>query len=539
MSTQIALNTAQPQAFGPRGPAIRVRRFGQNDFERFDEENAVGHHLCVGEKTISKVNIECKYRWRQSQWGLIGTQSSPAGIIYMDILFHQPDGFWLESATVYVTIGEDEHLTYALGKPKKERRSQRHAHSPEQYRLGDLEYSVQMSEHYGPKLLTGTKTLRQEVKTSEFLPTLGVMGMAELGGVGHRSSYVQERVDCWKFQGNVVRPQGQPGFRTLRWDLTENKFEPNQPHSPEYHTAFAFEHSRRPMYMRVEIEGKLKSRSQRIFHRTCHFSSAMGNKDNSTLTHMDLRRLMPLRRLDEVARGLDMAMQMKNCEKVPVQVPGPRPARFSSWDSYPAVLNQLPGKQGVRADQDEGRGGCVGPLIEVLSRQLNNSLSPKPPSSESLELAEAKDDSDMSTFDDIDSRSPTLVNSESPTTAAATVPSLPYQPRAAADSELLKNTTVIWILSFMASASQLFGLFRRLFFLEPCEATRQLDKGNKKATPCPRIVEPQELKQQACDLGLERPIKGMESNLSWMRSMEDRENSMKGTSHNNSSGVQI
>lgn len=31
-----------------QGPAIQVRRYGQNDFERFDEETARGSHLCVG-----------------------------------------------------------------------------------------------------------------------------------------------------------------------------------------------------------------------------------------------------------------------------------------------------------------------------------------------------------------------------------------------------------------------------------------------------------------------------------------------------------
>ncbi|TLD20621.1 hypothetical protein PspLS_08436 [Pyricularia sp. CBS 133598] len=527
MTTQLATTTAQPQALGPRGPTIRVRRFGHNDFERFDEENAVGQHLCVGEKTIGKVNIECKYRWRQSQWGLIGTQSSPAGIIYMDIMFHQPDGFWLESGTVYITIGEDERLTYALRKQKKERSSGSRAHSPEYIPI-DSEHSVQMSEHYGPKLLTVNKTLRQENKTREFLPTLGVMGMAELGGVGHKSNYVQERVGCWRFQGNVCRPQGQPGFRTLRWDLTENKFEPDQPHSPEYNTAFAFEHSKRPVYMRVEIEGKLKSKSQRMLHRTCRFSSAMGNKDNSTLTHMDLRKLMPHRRLDEVARGLDMAMQMKNCEKVPVQVSGPRPARFSSWDDYPPILDQLPEKQAVRADQDKGRGGRVNPLIEILSRQLSNSLNPKPALSERSELTEAKDDSGMSIVEDADSRSPTLVDSESPTTTKARVPSLPYQPRAAADPELFKNTTVIWLLSFMASISKLFGLFRCIFLIDPCEATRQLDNNNMQATPC-HGLKPQELKQEAHDMRLGSSIKGRESKVPWMENIQDRQKLMERT----------
>ncbi|KLU82303.1 hypothetical protein MAPG_01377 [Magnaporthiopsis poae ATCC 64411] len=305
----------------PRGPAIKVRRYGQNDFDKFDEENARGSFLPVGSESVGKVEIECKYRWRQSQWGILGPQN-PAGIVYMDIVFHQPDGYWLKNATVWITMGEDEKSTYARGSPKK--------------RLGADEYAVQISEHYGPESLTGGKTSRTETKTTSLNPKVSILNVADIEGFSRTSEHTQERSKSWKFSGNVRRPQGCAGYRTLKWELIENDFDPDQPHSQEYRTAFAFEHSQRPVYMRVEIEGNLGRKSKRVWQNVNkRFSSCLGNKDKSTLTYIDLskgpRSTYPL---DELARSLKMAMELENYKNVPVVVPDPAPAKFFPDDDW-------------------------------------------------------------------------------------------------------------------------------------------------------------------------------------------------------------
>ncbi|KAL2193223.1 hypothetical protein P885DRAFT_45897, partial [Corynascus similis CBS 632.67] len=313
-----ATTTAQSQP-QQRRPPIKVRRYGRNDFERFDEEVARGSHLCVGSASIGKVDIDCKYHWRKAQWGVLGREQTPAGIVYMDITFKQPHGYWLERATVYITLSEDMS-SYALGAPRRDRTKLR--------RSLESDYAVQITEHYGPRYLTGTKTVHTQTKEDAFVPTVGVMGF-EFGGIGTTFSTSKERVGRWVFKGTVCRPQGRDGLRTLVWELSENSLNPEQVHNQTYQTAFAFEHSRRPVFMRVEIEGKLRDRSRQMKHGLLRFSSTFGKKDHSTLTELDLSRQVEFNKsLDQIAHGLDMSMQMENCGNVPVEVPDPMPTHF-------------------------------------------------------------------------------------------------------------------------------------------------------------------------------------------------------------------
>ncbi|PHH89871.1 hypothetical protein CDD83_5076 [Cordyceps sp. RAO-2017] len=300
---------------GFRGPSIKVRRFGRNDFERFDQEAARGSHICVGSANIGKVDIDCKYHWKKTQWGVLGTDRRPAGIVYMDVTFRQPHGYWLECASVFVTLSEDAS-SYALLPSGPTRRST----------LG-ADYAVQITEYYGPRFLTGTRTIRAENRSLKLTPTVGANGL-DIGGVGFESSSSQEIVGRWTFRGSVGKPCGGDGLRTLEWELRENVLDPDQAHSQEYHTAFTFEHSRRPVYMRVEVQGKLRSKSRQLKHDLRRFSSHLGKKDCSTLTLIEVSRdPAPYdRRLDHLAQGLDLAMQMQNLQHGPVQIPDPMTA---------------------------------------------------------------------------------------------------------------------------------------------------------------------------------------------------------------------
>lgn len=213
----------------------------------------------------------------------------------MDLAFHQPTGYWLEHATVYITLGEDDMSSYALAENRKRRsRSGRHD-------APSSEHAVQMAG-CDPSFISGEKTHRSEATANSFVPTVGAAGF-EVGGMGRQSTSLQDHSGSWTFRVAICRPGGRSGFRTLRWDLTENALAPDQPHRQEYKTAFAFEHSRRPVYMRVEIEGQLRSRSQGAAHGLARFSSRMmGHKDHSSLTHMDLGggRAVSNRRLNDI-----------------------------------------------------------------------------------------------------------------------------------------------------------------------------------------------------------------------------------------------
>ncbi|KAL2150448.1 hypothetical protein VTH82DRAFT_7011 [Thermothelomyces myriococcoides] len=171
-----------------RHPVIKVRR---NDFEKFDEETARGSRLCVGSATIGKVDIDCKYHWKKAQWGVLSKDEVPAGIIYMDITFRQPRGYWLKQAHVYVTLSEDM-CSYALGGSRYDRERR--------WRPLSSDYAVQITEHYGPQYLTSTKTVLTKTKENTLVPTVGVMGF-EFGGIGHKTGSSKEHIGQWVFRG--------------------------------------------------------------------------------------------------------------------------------------------------------------------------------------------------------------------------------------------------------------------------------------------------------------------------------------------------
>lgn len=97
----------EPQNSSCRGPSLKVWRYGRNDFEEFNESDARGHHLRVGHGKIGKVDVDCKYSWSDAQWGTLGIEKkNPAGIVYMDVTFKQPQGYWLKTASVFITLSE-------------------------------------------------------------------------------------------------------------------------------------------------------------------------------------------------------------------------------------------------------------------------------------------------------------------------------------------------------------------------------------------------------------------------------------------------
>lgn len=349
-----------------RGPQLSVKRFGRNDFERFDQEAARGSQLCVGSQNIGKVEIDCKYHWKKAQWGVLGNDRRPAGIVYMDINFKQPTGYSLDVANVFITLAEDSK-SYALSQSP----------SPADRRLANIytDYAVQITDHYGPRLINGQKTAQQKMSATSLTPNLGAMGVS-LGGLGYKSSTVKENFDAWCFRGSVGRPKNGNGLRTLHWELKENSLDQKQIHSQEYCTAFAFEHSHHPVFMRVEIDGTLSSKGRNLKHGFLRFSSRLGGKDNSTLTQMDFsyaqRYYKPL---DHVAKDLDLAMQCENWKKSSVEMPAPKPAQFTDQDQSQHIENDGPtlGEALIEQALEEDD-----PVLEALARQIRSGRDARP-----------------------------------------------------------------------------------------------------------------------------------------------------------------
>lgn len=357
LSVASSLVTASMEEEALPDAPIEVRSYGQNDYHRYEAEALRGTHLCVGSKRVGEVSIDCKYHYERTQVGVLGQRKKPAGIIYMDITFHQTQGYWLESAMVYITIGEDDtsDTSYILARSKKAKKNRTR-------RQLEADVAVQMTQHYGPRYLTGNETSRTEAEESHFVPTLGIAAN-ELGGVGFIRSSSQERKGCWTFKGSVVPPPGCSGLRTLLWEFRANRLEPDQDAPHDYCTAFAFEHSRKPLYMRVEIDGKLYNKAKSFRHSAAMFSSRLGGRDRSTVARLDMfGQRAPRKQLDEIADGLDKAMQMANLDRTPVKMPGSTMVTFSEGGL----------RQGTALRLANGLQGRHDPLIEALRTQAED-----------------------------------------------------------------------------------------------------------------------------------------------------------------------
>lgn len=96
-------------------PELSYRRYGKYDFERFD--NVAAQQASIGAATIGgKVNVDCRFLFSKSQWGVLHPAENPAGIIYLDLTFNQPSDHRLKSATVIVTLDEDDPALKRVGR---------------------------------------------------------------------------------------------------------------------------------------------------------------------------------------------------------------------------------------------------------------------------------------------------------------------------------------------------------------------------------------------------------------------------------------
>ncbi|KAH7159525.1 hypothetical protein B0J13DRAFT_539113 [Dactylonectria estremocensis] len=296
-----------------RAPKVKIRRYGRADYDEF-EESTLGPHLCVGSSNIGKAEIDCKYHWRKAAWGVLGTHETPAGILYMDIAFRQPPGHWLHTASVFITMSETE-TSYALLKRGLKRDS---------ICVSSIDdNSVQMTEHFGPRTLVGIPSIESRTQSTKLTPTFGFTGI-EVGGVGFESNTSKDMTGQWVFQGSLRKPKDGNSYRTLQWDLTPNELDGKHLSRQEFSTAFAFQHRQRPVYMRVEIDGRLGSRCKRMQQK---FSTKLGKQDKSTLTHIHFGEGFKFTKcLDEAAQSLNSSMELENLRKTPRELPDSIPA---------------------------------------------------------------------------------------------------------------------------------------------------------------------------------------------------------------------
>jgi len=63
----------------PRG------KYGRQEYERLDHKSLT--HTQAGRGSIGKVEVDCRFMYTKSHWGVIGESKTPAGIIYVS---HNP-----------------------------------------------------------------------------------------------------------------------------------------------------------------------------------------------------------------------------------------------------------------------------------------------------------------------------------------------------------------------------------------------------------------------------------------------------------------
>ncbi|KAF7889172.1 hypothetical protein EAF00_009472 [Botryotinia globosa] len=253
--------------------------------------------LSLHNRNVGKVTIDCKFHLSKSKWGVLGHAENPAGIIYMSLAFHQPGDCRLSQAAVSVTFKE-----YKDGNRKYEAFSS----------------SLHTDNRFGPRELFDEERKVPERKNVQFTPNFTVFGN---GGGGFGFDRVKDSVcsSRWNFKGQLIpavypNQQGhQTGvYRTLKWDLIESDFETQATHGDVIYTAFAFEHASDAFYMKVKIEGKLKSPKDRI-RRCLKFSSRAKGSKVTTLFLEPPRKIGSGTQLDALADALPRAMEIKNC----------------------------------------------------------------------------------------------------------------------------------------------------------------------------------------------------------------------------------
>lgn len=251
------------------------------------------------DQSIGKVGVDIRFLFRKSEWGTLGTVENPAGIIYMQLDFHQPSDCVLESATIQVTLDEDDP-------------------SLRPYLKDDLpgsECPILITDYYGPGQIVGPSKTMSVYKSVSFEPQVSV---ADIGlSLGHMSKDTSFKHESrWIFQSHTV-PDDQArvrkwGHRILKWEMTENDIEKYPIHSNKVLTAFAYEHNGQPFLMKVKVSGKLRHWSDQLKYQTRKSFRPRARKQEDVSTTLVGAYTGYRRPLDQDAQGLSKAMEIQN-----------------------------------------------------------------------------------------------------------------------------------------------------------------------------------------------------------------------------------
>ncbi|KAI0814040.1 hypothetical protein GGR55DRAFT_493612 [Xylaria sp. FL0064] len=338
------------------------RKYGRYDFKRFD--HLVSQQASLGEASLGKVHVDCRFLFKKSKWGTLEGRDS-AGIIYLDLDFKQPSDCRLKSAIVQVTLDDDdEHLVREF--------PSHGARTP-----------VQIVK-YGPRHLTGEPQYERKATHNRFIPSVEVGPFGGAGGVGRESAKVTVRECRWTFESHLMtggrrRGQNSWAYKVLQWQITENELETQPSHSNIVHTAFSFVHGGQPFLMRVEVSGKLESRTSDLGHQIRHkmrklkFPSHPHKAEYATTLVNFKGRHRFTTPLDGLVQGLELAMEHDNMT-APVEVKRAQQPRFFEDQPQAAVpqtsIEQNTSSQGLLEEHEDPTAPTIENIASLSSRWL-------------------------------------------------------------------------------------------------------------------------------------------------------------------------
>lgn len=314
----------------PKTTHTYARRFGRTYHGLDHLTNA---SLCS--RDLGKVLVDCRLRVSKSQWGCLGVPptGSSAAIIYMDIAFDQPHNCRLASGTVLVTL-DDVTAPAATDTVHDE--------------------SLQMTDYYGPKHLSGEARSVAITQTMHLTPELNVLGSGA-SGIGVEREKAASYDSRWSFTGGLMTGRkSSAAYQTLKWELCENDQGGRSSRSNVIHTAFTLQHSKQPFIMRIEIQGRLQSCKDRFRQGIRHLrfpSSHNPDQGKSATLVCPNARIGIDRPLDTLAKGLCSAMERENYARIPVEIPDALPVSFSMDNGAASTVPQLHPTTHTQADQ--------------------------------------------------------------------------------------------------------------------------------------------------------------------------------------------
>lgn len=310
------------------------RRFGRSD--SFKPVGASS--TSVGSKSLGKVNIDCQFLFKESQWGTF--EGRPGGIIYLNLNFGPPQNCRVQEAIVTITLDEEDPCLEPFNTTQRLRV------------LHESGIEAQMTPWFGPQILGGEKKFAEVTSTTKVVPEANVAGNG-VGGMGHERSRAFRQEARWSFYGQLLRKKRTTTYASLRWHLNENELDGQAFHNPTFRTAFAFEHCGKPFLIKVDIEGRLEKWHHQAKSKLKF--GAGGAREGKVVTLVDFEDYRRFSRdLEAIARGLPRTMEMRNLEEIPVEIRDSMPgATFHQVSPTPSSNSDTPGVLQTHAQQQQ------------------------------------------------------------------------------------------------------------------------------------------------------------------------------------------